>query len=737
MADESEEYTALSWIARETLHEIEAAMASAQACTYSLSTPDLPASLQAAVHGITQPVYSCLTCFQAGGTYVGLCEPCMLRCHVDHEVIELGLRRNFRCDCPTVASSTPCCAQQAAGGEEEAEARVDTGMPYPRNTQNVYNHNFKGLFCSCEKEYNEKVDEMMQCIACDDWYHSHHIPGRLPSSLGCEAFVCARCVAHRPFLQPYTQYNPAACTRPTDARGAECSTLQPWRVCLTCTMGADDGRGVCMACAARCHAGHVLGEPRITDFYCDCSEVLGEAAKHSARPGTTGTPHDAPGAACKLANAAKVATCEGGSCASRAQAGVAGVPPTSEAVATTSSSAPAASNEPGTSSACEPTSPSRLASIVGIAPPDPSAAWCAARDGYVLPQQRFAEAAAALHAAAATNGAAAAADVCVSGRLPKTELKKVSPVCIFITDDNDLLLHMCRCEACMKVYAHFGVAQWFFDSPVDVKASSAPGAACLARTTQAATTARAVGDAAPATDDDGTTAGAAGTSSASRAAARSQASGATVDDGVLLGSSEQLAAHFPQLPRGFKTSFEQGLAALSSLPHTTQMDAVHGYQQLAGELLPFLRSFAESGRVVTVRESCGAHTITLPELAACSSVCTRAREPPPRKRTSCPPARSCLGCRRRMCAHFSRTCAVADAMCDPATMSEHSGGGEGTAFCMGLCVATAFRILKRIATSLTHTHTHAHASAQAQGCTRGREAAYVYAVTSSHKRHSA
>jgi hypothetical protein len=45
-------------------------------------------------------------------------------------------------------------------------------------------------------------------------------------------------------------------------------TLQAWRQCRTC--GLVDNAGVCVACAETCHAGHDLGEERITNFFCDC-----------------------------------------------------------------------------------------------------------------------------------------------------------------------------------------------------------------------------------------------------------------------------------------------------------------------------------------------------------------------------------------------------------------------------------------------------------------------------------
>lgn len=44
------------------------------------------------------------------------------------------------------------------------------------NDLNIYNQNFKGLYCICQRPYpdpdSENTDEMIQCIVCEDWFHS-------------------------------------------------------------------------------------------------------------------------------------------------------------------------------------------------------------------------------------------------------------------------------------------------------------------------------------------------------------------------------------------------------------------------------------------------------------------------------------------------------------------------------------------------------------------------------------
>ena len=173
---------------------------------------------------------------------------------------------------------------------------------------------------------------MVQCVACDEWFHDVHVPGFLPGDL--EGMVCASCVSARPYLRFLARYTPGICeakvpgaeharaadvvppvlgepahqaplrqasesamagdaqTRPSTSGGGTADlapspggstaasvppasmNLQAWVACLTCSDGADEGSGVCMACAERCHAGHVMTKPRITLFVCDCADLL-------------------------------------------------------------------------------------------------------------------------------------------------------------------------------------------------------------------------------------------------------------------------------------------------------------------------------------------------------------------------------------------------------------------------------------------------------------------------------
>lgn len=142
-----------------------------------------------------QAIYSCLTCSPESKTddskKAGFCLACSCHCHEGHELVELYTKRNFRCDCGNSKFSTKCLLF------EDKE---------PLNDQNQYNQNFQGTYCVCHRPYPDPEDpiedEMMQCIICEDWYHSRHMNRALPPGNFTE-MVCFNCVDKHEFLLHY------------------------------------------------------------------------------------------------------------------------------------------------------------------------------------------------------------------------------------------------------------------------------------------------------------------------------------------------------------------------------------------------------------------------------------------------------------------------------------------------------------------------------------------------------
>jgi len=155
------------------------------ACTYPLGY--LP----------RQPVYACNTCSEpgGGGRPAGICLACSYHCHEGHSLVELYTKRQFRCDCGSNKLKSSCKLEPK---KEE-------------NTENKYNQNFSGLYCTCSRPYPDEDDPvedcMIQCVVCEDWYHGRHTgmgQGGPPDDSSYAEMICAGCVARLPYLQFYT-----------------------------------------------------------------------------------------------------------------------------------------------------------------------------------------------------------------------------------------------------------------------------------------------------------------------------------------------------------------------------------------------------------------------------------------------------------------------------------------------------------------------------------------------------
>jgi len=150
---------------------------------------------------VRQAVFSCKTCDPMTENPSGVCYACSLSCHHEHNLVELYTKRNFKCDCGNSKFTGFKCKLQ--------ETKIDV------NENNKYNHNFEGKYCTCNRPYpdpdDEVDDEMIQCIACEDWFHSRHL-GCLPP-MSYEEMVCDCCVVKFPFLLKYKQLTECPSTK--------------------------------------------------------------------------------------------------------------------------------------------------------------------------------------------------------------------------------------------------------------------------------------------------------------------------------------------------------------------------------------------------------------------------------------------------------------------------------------------------------------------------------------------
>ncbi|CCE64228.1 hypothetical protein TPHA_0H00170 [Tetrapisispora phaffii CBS 4417] len=116
---------------------------------------------------------------------IGICYSCSIQCHTSCDLVELFTKRHFTCDCGTERDQRGLA--QAIDDEDGNKNGEVYFCSLRKNREkdiasgdNVYGHNFKGLFCDCATEYDPDSDAvMLQCVAgleCDeDWYHDYCI----------------------------------------------------------------------------------------------------------------------------------------------------------------------------------------------------------------------------------------------------------------------------------------------------------------------------------------------------------------------------------------------------------------------------------------------------------------------------------------------------------------------------------------------------------------------------------
>ncbi|KAJ8975322.1 hypothetical protein NQ317_008308 [Molorchus minor] len=77
------------------------------------------------------------------------------------------------------------------------------------NELNSYNQNFMGMYCVCHRPFPDPEDpvpdEMIQCIICEDWYHTRHLGTEIPSNNFAE-MICEACVTKHEFLLHYDEF---------------------------------------------------------------------------------------------------------------------------------------------------------------------------------------------------------------------------------------------------------------------------------------------------------------------------------------------------------------------------------------------------------------------------------------------------------------------------------------------------------------------------------------------------
>jgi E3 ubiquitin-protein ligase UBR7 len=109
-------------------------------------------------------------------------------------MVELYTKRDFHCDCGVKPGSVTC--------------NLDPFKSVQKSQKNKYNQNFAGLYCTCHRPYPDPEctnnDVMIQCVVCEDWYHSLHLDGVVPTASAYDEMICGACMTKVDFLNDYS-----------------------------------------------------------------------------------------------------------------------------------------------------------------------------------------------------------------------------------------------------------------------------------------------------------------------------------------------------------------------------------------------------------------------------------------------------------------------------------------------------------------------------------------------------
>ncbi|KAM6969392.1 putative E3 ubiquitin-protein ligase UBR7 [Tautogolabrus adspersus] len=143
-----------------------------------------------------QAVFACNTCTPNAAEPAGVCLACANKCHDGHDIFELYTKRNFRCDCGN-----------SKFGEFQCQLIPTKDV---HNLTNHYNHNFNGCYCTCDRPYpdtdDQENDEMIQCVICEDWFHTRHLGCTVVDPEELQEMVCEACMNKAPFLWTYAAH---------------------------------------------------------------------------------------------------------------------------------------------------------------------------------------------------------------------------------------------------------------------------------------------------------------------------------------------------------------------------------------------------------------------------------------------------------------------------------------------------------------------------------------------------
>lgn len=169
---------------------------------------------------IEHPVFRCEEC------NIEVCGACASHCHKGHKTVEIGSYSSFTCGC----------------GRRHFKGRCS--FEYVGQSDRIHQHFFRCLDCCCD-------DKKLVCRGCAEKCHKGH-------NIVYVGVMCGFCSCGANKLGNGRQCEVVSCDYQNSCCEKKKEVAQRFFQCATRGICSSDEDGVCLECALKCHAGHVL-----------------------------------------------------------------------------------------------------------------------------------------------------------------------------------------------------------------------------------------------------------------------------------------------------------------------------------------------------------------------------------------------------------------------------------------------------------------------------------------------
>lgn len=195
---------------------------------------------------IDYKVFKCEDC------NIEMCEGCAKSCHKGHNLVEIGVKNAFICECGKNhfidKMNRKHCSVEFVG-----EMKCD-------DEPAIYQHFFKCL--DCDKHFENLI-----CKGCAENCHSGHKV--IDCGIKKGFCYCGSNKSNHCKISYFIDVDKDKCSR--DLKNIP--VTQRWFQCMTCGLYGNEKQGICISCAHKCHNGHLLLDRGVQENICQCVDI--------------------------------------------------------------------------------------------------------------------------------------------------------------------------------------------------------------------------------------------------------------------------------------------------------------------------------------------------------------------------------------------------------------------------------------------------------------------------------